>query len=137
MCDVLLSPSRVAIACICVGSKHFVCKPVLLLVYITSQINMLPKLRQTFRAVLVQGFNLTVLIKVIEHQVLLWVLSFFVITVIALAFACPSSCEPGYLLAAVNHLRRLLLLLLNNLCLLFSVVVRYFNIASLALCKDS
>ena len=67
MCDVLLSPSRVAIACICVGSKHFVCKPVLLLVYITSQINMLPKLGQTFCAVLVQYFNLTVLIKVIEH----------------------------------------------------------------------
>ena len=48
VCNVLLSPRWINEACVWISPEYFVCKPVLLLIYITNQINVLAKLRQTF-----------------------------------------------------------------------------------------
>jgi len=60
---------------------------------------MLAKCLNTFYAVLVQGFDLTVLIKVIEHQVPARILALTVVIVVTKALACPSGFELCYLLA--------------------------------------
>ena len=99
MSNVLLRPSGVSNSCICINSKNFVIKTIFLLVYITNQINMLPKLRFAFHTVLIQGFNLKVLIKVIEHQVLGRILALFKVAVVTETFAGPSACAAGYWLA--------------------------------------
>ena len=53
VCDVLLSPSGVVKAGICIFAKHFVIKPVFIFVYITFHINMLAKCLKIIYAVLV------------------------------------------------------------------------------------
>ena len=53
VCDVLLSPSGVSKAGVCIFAKHFVIKPVLSFVYITFHINMQFKCKLIIDAVLV------------------------------------------------------------------------------------
>ena len=53
VCDVLLSPSGVVKAGVCIFAKHFVIKPVLSFVYITFHINMQFKCTLIIDAVLV------------------------------------------------------------------------------------
>jgi hypothetical protein len=73
--DVRLGPSGIAKACIGIFSDDSVVHAVLYLFDITSKIDMLAVVLKSLNAVTVECFDLEVLVKVIEHEFSVWILT--------------------------------------------------------------